>query len=122
VGESYRYMRAATMKTQIRDIIVRRLDERRYALAVDVVVRYVGSEEECQRRLAMLAPKKDRADQDKALARLGRITALTVQQTSLLVWRASKRHRVERRNSCIERDDHVGMGPPSDRHSSPRLG
>ena len=72
-GGSYRYMRAATMKTQIRDIIVRRLDERRYALAVDGVVRYVGSEEECQRRLAMLAPKKDRADQDKALARLGRI-------------------------------------------------
>lgn len=66
-------MRAATMKTQSRDIIVRRLDERRYALAVDGVVRYVGSEEECQRRLAMLAPKKDRADQDKALARLGRI-------------------------------------------------
>ena len=66
-------MRAATMKTQIRDIIVRRLDERRYALAVDGVVRYVGSEEECQRRLAMLSPKKVRADQDKALARLGRI-------------------------------------------------
>jgi len=57
-------MRAATMKTYNRDIVIRRLDERRYALAVD---------EECQRRLAMLAPKKDRADQDKALARLGRI-------------------------------------------------
>ena len=66
-------MRAATMKSRNRDILIRRLDERRYALAVDGIVRYVGSEEEYQRRLAMLAPKKDRADQDKALARLGRI-------------------------------------------------
>ncbi len=66
-------MRAATMKSRNRDILIRRLDERRYALAVDGIVRYVGSEEECQRRLAMLAPKKDRVDQDKALARLGRI-------------------------------------------------
>ena len=56
-----------------RDILVQRLDERRYALSIDGIVRYVGTEEECQRRLAMLAPKKDRADQDKALARLGRI-------------------------------------------------
>ena len=62
------------MKTHSRDIVIRRLDDRRYALAIDGIVRYVGSEEECQRRLAMmLAPKKDRADQDKALARLGRI-------------------------------------------------
>jgi hypothetical protein len=66
-------MRVAAMKTQNRDIVIRRLDGRRYALAVDGIVRYVGSEEECQRRLPMLAPKKDRADQDKALARLGRI-------------------------------------------------
>ena len=66
-------MRAATMKTDNHDIVIRCLDERRYALAVDGIVRYVGSEEECQRRLAMLAPKKDRVDQDKALARLGRI-------------------------------------------------
>ena len=65
-------MRATAMKTH-RDIVVRRLDERRYALMVDGIVRYVGSEEECQRRLAMLAPNQDRADQDKALARLGRI-------------------------------------------------
>ena len=52
---------------------VQRLDERRYALAVDGVVRYVGTEEECQRRLAMLVPKTERADQDKALGRLWRI-------------------------------------------------
>jgi hypothetical protein len=61
------------MRTHNRDIIIRRLDERRYALDVDGIVRYVGSEEECRRRLATLAPKKDRADQDKALARLGRV-------------------------------------------------
>ena len=66
-------MRATAMKTQNRDIVIRRLDERRYALAVDGIVRYVGGEEECQRRLAMLASKKDRTNQDKALARLGRI-------------------------------------------------
>ena len=66
-------MRATAMKIPNRDIVIRRLDERRYALTIDGIVRYVGSEEECQRRLATLAPKKDRADQDKALARLGRI-------------------------------------------------
>jgi hypothetical protein len=42
-------------------------------LAVDGIVRYTGTEEECQRRLQMLAPKNDRAEQDKALARLGRL-------------------------------------------------
>jgi len=66
-------MRAAAMKTHDRNIVIRPLDERRYALDVDGIVRFVGSEEECQRRLAMLAPRKDRPDQDKALARLGRI-------------------------------------------------
>jgi hypothetical protein len=66
-------MRAAKMKTRDRNIVVRPLDERRYALDVDGIVRFVGSEEECQRRFAILAPKKDRPDQDKALARLGRI-------------------------------------------------
>jgi hypothetical protein len=66
-------MRATAMKTRDRNIVIRRLDERRYALDVDGIVRFVGSEEECQRRLTLLAPKKDRADQDKALARLGRI-------------------------------------------------
>lgn len=61
------------MKTYKREVVVQRLDERRYALAVDGVVRYVGTEEECQRRLAMLVPKTERADQDKALGRLWRI-------------------------------------------------
>jgi hypothetical protein len=61
------------MKTRNRDIVIQRLDERRYALAVDGIVRFVGSEEECQRRLAILIPKNDRAEQNNALARLGRI-------------------------------------------------
>ena len=61
------------MKTHNRDIIVQRLDERRYALTIDGIVRYVGTEEECQRRLAMLVPNNDRARQDKALRRLWRM-------------------------------------------------
>jgi hypothetical protein len=55
------------------DVVVRRLDEARYAVAVDGVVRYVGTEEECKRRVAILAPKSERAAQDQALARLGRL-------------------------------------------------
>ena len=61
------------MKTRGSIIVIQRLDEWRYALAVDGIVRYVGTEEECQRRLAMLVPKNERADQDKALGRLWRI-------------------------------------------------
>ena len=45
------------MKTRRGIIVIQRLDERRYALAVDGIVRYVGTEEECQRRLAVLSPK-----------------------------------------------------------------
>ena len=61
------------MKTDKREVVVQRLDERRYALTVDGVVRYVGTEEECQRRLAMLVPKTDRVRQNDALGRLWRI-------------------------------------------------
>jgi hypothetical protein len=64
------------MKTRERIIVVQRLDERRYALAIDGIVRYVGSEEECQRRIAMLVPNNDRAKQDEALARLWRTNAI----------------------------------------------
>jgi hypothetical protein len=42
-------------------------------LTVDGVVRYVGTEEECQKRLAMLVPKNDRVRQNDALGRLWRI-------------------------------------------------
>jgi hypothetical protein len=59
------------MKTHKGDVVIQRLDERRYALAVDGGVRYVGSQEECERRVAILAPKNDRGAQDRALARLG---------------------------------------------------
>ena len=61
------------MKTQKREVVVQRLDERRYALAVDGVVRYVGTEKECQRRFAMMVSNSDRAGQDEALGRLWRI-------------------------------------------------
>ena len=63
------------MRTQRpHEIVIHRLDERRYALAVDGIVRYVGTEEECRRRLKMLVPNNDRAGQNEALGRLWRIT------------------------------------------------
>jgi hypothetical protein len=61
------------MKTQKVEVLIRRLDEVRYAVAVDGVVRYVGTQEECERRVAILVPKNDRAAQDEALARLSRL-------------------------------------------------
>jgi hypothetical protein len=60
------------MKTHKGDIVIQRLDEGRFALAVNGVVRYVGSQEECERRVVILAPKNDRAAQDQALGRLAR--------------------------------------------------
>lgn len=60
------------MKTQKGDILIQRLDEYRCAVAVDGVVRYVGSQAECERRCAILVPKNDRATQDQALVRLSR--------------------------------------------------
>lgn len=50
-------------------IAIWRLDEHRYAVSVDNVVRYVGSQEECQRRAELLMPKDDRDRQDRALVR-----------------------------------------------------
>ena len=49
-------------------IVIQRLDERRHAVTVDGIVRYVGTQEECEQRVAMLVQKKDRVDQDEALA------------------------------------------------------
>ena len=60
------------MKTHNVDIVIQRLDESRFAIAVDGLVRYVGSQVECERRAAILAPKNDRATQDQALLRLSR--------------------------------------------------
>jgi hypothetical protein len=58
------------MKIPHHEIAVARLDEWRYAISIDGLVRYVGSQEECLRRAAILAPKNDRATQDQALAHL----------------------------------------------------
>ena len=57
------------MKTQNISIVIQRLDETRFAIAVDGVVRYVGSQAECERRAAIFLPKNDRAMQDQALLR-----------------------------------------------------
>ena len=57
------------MKARRGVIAIQRLDERRYAVTVDGIVRYVGTQEECQHRVAMLGQKEDRASQDEALAR-----------------------------------------------------
>lgn len=50
-------------------ITIWQLDERRFALGVDHVIRYVGSLEECERRAAILMPKNDRELQDRGLVR-----------------------------------------------------
>ena len=63
------------MKTQKRDVVIQRLDEWRYAVAVDGLVRYVGSQEECQRRADILSPKNDRNVQDQGLVRACRYAA-----------------------------------------------
>ena len=39
-------------------------------MSVDQVIRYVGSQEECERRAAILLPKNSRDMQDRALARV----------------------------------------------------
>ena len=57
------------MKTHKGAIVIERLDERRYAVTVDGIVRYVGTQEECQQRVAVLGQKEDRVDQDEALVR-----------------------------------------------------
>jgi SH3-like domain-containing protein len=57
------------MKTQKGDVVIQRLDEWRFACAVDGLVRYVGSRVECERRAAILLPKNDRGTQDQALLR-----------------------------------------------------
>ena len=51
------------------DVVIQWLDKVRFAFAVDGVVRYVGSQEECVRRAAILSRKNDRTTQDQALLR-----------------------------------------------------
>jgi hypothetical protein len=60
---------AIAMKTHKIDIVIQRLDNMRFAVAADGLVRYVGSKVECERRAAILAPRNDRATQDQALLR-----------------------------------------------------
>jgi hypothetical protein len=57
------------VKADRSDVVIQRLDEWRFAVAVDGLVRYVGSQSECDRRAAILMPKNDRAMQDQALLR-----------------------------------------------------
>ena len=61
------------MKQRKEGVAVWRLDEIRYAMGIDHVIRYVGSQEECQRRAEMLLPKNTRDAQDHALARACRM-------------------------------------------------
>jgi hypothetical protein len=61
------------MKTPKEGVAVRRLDENRYAISVDQVVRYVGSQAECERRAEILLQKTSRDAQDAALARVCRM-------------------------------------------------
>jgi len=60
---------AIATKADMGDVVIQRLDEWRFAFAVDGLVRYVGSQVECERRAAILVPKNDRATQDQALLR-----------------------------------------------------
>jgi hypothetical protein len=62
------------MKTNKGDVVIQRLDERRFAVAVDGIVRYVGSRDECERRVAIMLPKRYRAAQDQALQRLASLS------------------------------------------------
>ena len=57
------------MKARKDNVAIWRLDEHRFAVGVDNVVRYVGSQEECQRRAAILTRKPDREMQDRGLVR-----------------------------------------------------
>ena len=57
------------MKTRKDNVAIWRLDEHRFAVGIDDVVRYVGSQEECQRRAAILTRKPDREMQDRSLVR-----------------------------------------------------
>ena len=57
------------MRTGKERIAIWQLDESRFALGIDQIIRYVGSLEECERRAAILMPKDDREFQDRGLVR-----------------------------------------------------
>ena len=60
------------MKARQARVEILRLDENRYAVTIDGIVRYVGTLEECERRAAILTPRNERAAQNRALGRLTR--------------------------------------------------
>jgi hypothetical protein len=53
------------MTTRKEGVAVRRLDENRYAISLDRVIRYVGSQAECDRRAAILLRKNGRDVQEQ---------------------------------------------------------
>jgi hypothetical protein len=55
------------MKNPKEGVAIWRLDENRYAVGFDRLIRYVGSQEECQRRADILSTKGDRDMQDRGL-------------------------------------------------------
>ena len=55
------------MKTPHEGIAIWQLDENRYAVGINHLIRYVGSQEECQRRADILSPKGDRDMRDRCL-------------------------------------------------------
>jgi len=69
IGQRY-----PAMKSTKDTVAIWRLDEHRFAVGVDNVVRYVGSQEECQRRAAILTWKPDRDLQDRSLVRACALT------------------------------------------------
>jgi hypothetical protein len=60
------------MKSRKTGVEIHRLDENRYAVLFDDIVRFVGDLEQCERRAAILLPKNDRTAQDEALSRITR--------------------------------------------------
>jgi hypothetical protein len=85
------------------DVVIQRLDERRYAVAVDGIVRYVGSQEECQCRAEILSPKNDRDVQDLGLARLSPYHDI----------RLKKEHRWRLRAPCPQPEGRMAMATSS---------
>jgi hypothetical protein len=65
-------MDGIVMKARKAGVEILWLDENRYAVAIDGIVRFVGTLEECERRAAILTPRNERAAQNRALGRLTR--------------------------------------------------
>jgi hypothetical protein len=57
------------MKTRKEEVAIWRLHEHRFAVGINQLIRYVGSQEECQRRAAILSIRSDREMQHRGLVR-----------------------------------------------------